>query len=125
LNERTIKMIFENMISELFMRFPTLKAIYDKEGGYIENLQHPCFSIVFVPYIRNNIVENNIGVMQLICSFMELMALSEDKLVSELLAVSVLEPMLSEREMIEKLKIYSGKATLKLLSKMEKANGWS
>jgi len=120
-------MKFDNMINELFVRFPMLRNEYESEGDYIKDLQHPCYAIVFVPFIRKVVFANDEDMIQSICNFMECMANSddEDELVSELLAVSVLESILSEREIISSLKPYFGAKTLKILSTMEKEYGWS
>ena len=120
-------MIFDNMINELLFRFPMLTSIYESEGDYIENLQHPTYGIVFVPYIKQAVLENDENAIQMICDFMESMANSddEDERVSELLGVSVLENILCERELLSVLKPHLGVETLKLLSLMEKESGWS
>jgi len=103
-----------------------LKEIYEEEGDYIEDLPHLCYPIVFVPFIRQAVLGNDEDTIQKICNFMECMANSdsEDERVSELLVVSVLESILSEREIIYRLKLYMGSETLKLLSVMEKETGW-
>jgi hypothetical protein len=118
-----MKMEFDNVINELFIQFPRLKSAYEEEGDYIRNLPHLCFSIVFVPFVRQAVSANQSMVGQ-ICDFMECMATSEDQKVSELLGVSVLESILSERELIGLLKPYFGSETSKLLSLMEKETGW-
>ena len=120
-------MKFDNMINELLAQFPILKTVYEGEGDYIENLHHLTYGIVFAPFIRQSVLANDENVMRKICDFMECMANSddEDERVSELLGVSVLENILSERDVIGVLKQYMGSETLKLLSVMEKEYGWS
>ena len=117
-------MKFGNMIDELLLRFPILKNTYESEGDYIENLQHLCYSIVFVPFIEKTVLTNDENMMQLICGFMEDMANSKDEMVLELLAVSILEPMLSEREIISSLKSSFGVRTLEIVFVIEKEYGW-
>ena len=117
-------MEFNNMINELFIQFPVLSSVYEDEGDHIENLQHLTYGIVFVPFIRQSVCVNDQNAIRRICDFMECMAGSDDSLVSELLAVSVLESMLSERELINSLKQYLGTETLNILSVMEKEYGW-
>ena len=107
-----------------FVRFPMLKNEYEKEGDYIQGLPHLCYSIVFVPFIRQACLANNENSLQHICNFLECMATSKDERVKEVLGASVLESMLSEREAIHSLTCYLGTHTLKLLAAMEKEYGW-
>ena len=102
-----------------------LEAVYEEEGDYIKDLNHPSYSIVFVPFIKQAILGKNEATLRLISDFMERMASSDDELVPELLAVSVLESMINEREIINYLKPYLKAETLNILSVMEKATGWS
>jgi len=62
--------------------------------------------------------------MQQICDFLEEMAISKDKKVSNLMAVGVLEDILPERSLIEILKKYLKVETKKWLVHLEKAYGW-
>ena len=117
-------MIYNELISKLFIHFPMLKKQYNDEGDYIEGLPHLCYEIVFVPFIRRSCLDNDQDKIHLICDFLEIMANSKDELVSELLAVSVLESILSEREVIHLLKRYLGIHTKKLLTILEKKYGW-
>ena len=119
-------MVYDNIINELFIQFPDLKNDYEKEGEYIEGLAHLCYSIVFVPFIRQVCYADDEEGIKSACNFMELMAESdnEDERVSEVLVVSVLEAIISERELINQLKHYLGEKTLQLLSTMEKDYGW-
>ena len=119
-----MKIKYDNLINELFVRFPMLKNEYEKEGDYIEGLPHLAYSIVFVPFIRQACLVGDEDKIRLICDIMEYMATSEDKKVQEVLAASVLESMLSEREVINSLKRYLRTYTLRLLSIMEKESGW-
>ena len=119
-------MKYTDSISGLFVQFPELKTIYETEGDYIEGLPHLCYSIVFVPFVIQACLIGDDDKIKEICSFMEGMANSDydDERVSELLVVSVLESILSEREIIRSLKRYLGISTLKLLSILENETGW-
>ena len=117
-------MIFTNMIDLLFKRFPFLEQKYLEEGDYIFGLQHPCYSFVFVPYIREVVENNDIGAIEQICDFFEEMAICADELVSELLVASVLENIVSERNIIATLKKHLKPKTMERLSILEKATGW-
>ena len=119
-----MKIRYDNLINELFVRFPVLKKEYEKEGDYIEGLPHLSYSIVFVPFIRQSCLVGDEDKIRLICDFMEYMASSEDEKVQEVLGASVLESILSEREVIKFLKPYLKPYTQKLLAIMEKESGW-
>lgn len=117
-------MTYNNIINSLFLQFPFLEKKYLDEGNYIKGLPHLCYSIVFVPFIRQTVFKNDKKMLITICNFMECMANSGDELVSELLAVSVLESIISERDLIKKLKQYMGLKTNQLLLILEEAYGW-
>jgi len=119
-------MRFEDTIEELFASFPALRSKYEDEGDYINGLSHLCYEIVFVPFIRQAVFDGNENLIASICDYFERMAGSdnEDERVSELLAVSVLEPILSERELVRILKEHMGNLTLNLFTYMEKETGW-
>ena len=115
---------YDNLINELFNQFPELESAYRREGEYIEGLPHLCYSIVFVPFIKQALHFGEEKNIRLICRFMEIMATSEDEKVQEVLAVSVLENMVGERNIIRSLRRYLGINTLKILTEMEKEYGW-
>lgn len=118
-------MIFANIIETLFTRFPFLEQKYIEEGDYISGLAHPSFSIVFVPYIRQVVENNDIDAIIQVCEFLEDMAICTDELVIEILAVSVLENIVSERSLVEALKKHLKVKTMEMLSFLEKAYGWN
>ena len=117
-------MIYTTVIESLFKRFPFLEQKYLEEGDYIFGLAHLCFPIVFVPYIREAVEHNDIEAIVRVCDFLEDMATSEDDQVSELLVVSVLETILSERSLVATLRKYFKVKTNEWLLSLEKAYGW-
>ena len=117
-------MTFKNIIEILFVRFPFLEETYLEEGDYIFDLAHPSYSIVFIPYIRKIIVNDDIENIIKVCEFLEDMANCEDKMVVELLAVSVLENIISERALIKILKKYLKAKTMELLLYLETFYEW-
>ena len=117
-------MKYENTISELFFQFPILKDVYENEGDYIKDLPHLCYEIVFAPFIRQSVLKNDKCMTRAICNYMECMASSNDNQVTELLAVSVLESLVSERAVISLLSPYIGEKTSNILNIMEKEYGW-
>jgi hypothetical protein len=116
---------YSELINELFDRFPVLEKQYEKEGDYVAGLPHLCYEIIFVPFIRQACLNNEQEKLYLICEFLEQMANSEDDRISEVLVVSVLESVLSERDIIYCLKSYLGVHTMELLSVLEREYGWS
>lgn len=117
-------MTYTNIIEELFAKFPLLEQRYFDEGDYIWGLPYLCYALVFVPYIREVVEENDIEVITHICDFLEEMAISEDDQVSNLMAVGVLEDILSERSLVARLKKYLKAKTNDWLLSLEKAYGW-
>lgn len=120
----SIKMRYAEIIETLFKKFPFLEQRYLEEGEYILGLPHPIFSIVFVPYIRETVNNNDVWAIECVCEFFEEMANSIDEMVRELLMASVLENILPERTLIKTLKKHLKVMTMKLLLSMEKACGW-
>jgi hypothetical protein len=117
-------MTYDKLIDDLLLEFSLLKDTYIDEGDYIEGLPHLCFEIVFAPYVRQTCVTDNADEISKISSFMENMAISKDEKIQEVLAVSVLEPILADRKTIEVLKQYSKAHTLELLYMLEREYGW-
>jgi len=117
-------MMYTNIIETLFTRFPFLEQKYLEEGDYIFGLAHLCFPIVFVPYIEEIVKNNDIEAIICVCEFLEDMAVCADEMVSELLVVSVLENILSERSLVLVLKKYLKVNTMGWLLFLEKAYGW-
>jgi hypothetical protein len=120
-----MKMRYDNLIRDLLTEFPVLESFYIEEGNYIEGLPHLCFEIVFVPFVKQVCTFDDGIEISKICSFMEQMSISEDEMVQEVLAVSVLESILSEREVVGILKRHLKTHTLELLDLLEKEYGWA
>ena len=117
-------MTYDNLIHDLLIKFPALESIYIEEGDYIEGLPHLCFEIVFVPYLKRSCLSDKDSEMSEINSFMEEMADSKDEMVQEVLAVSVLESILCEREIVVILKKHLKSHTFEMLRLLEKEYGW-
>jgi len=117
-------MTYINILTVLFSRFPFLERKYLEEGYYIFGIAHPSLSIVFVPYIREIVEKNDVGAIAQVSEFLEDMAICKDEKVSELMVVSVLENILSERELLKTLKTYLKPKTAEWLLCLEKEYGW-
>ena len=97
---------------------------YLEEGDYIFGLPYLCYAFVFVPYIREVVENNDIENIIKVSEFLEDMANCEDKMVVELLAVSVFENIISERALIKILKKYLKAKTMELLLYLETFYEW-
>ena len=117
-------MKYDNIIETLFKRFPFLEKKYLEEGDYIFGLAHLCFAFVFVPYIREVVENNNIRAIEQISEFLEDMENCTDELVRELMVVSILENILSERSLVSVLKKHLKTKTNEWLLHLEKTYGW-
>ena len=117
-------MNYSELIKKLFTHFPMLEKRYESEGDSIKGIPHLCYEAVFVPFIKESCLANDTDKMLFICDFLELMATSEEVLVSELLTGSILDVILSDRDVIHSIKRYLGINTTKLLAVLEKERGW-
>ena len=117
-------MTYDNLINLLFEKFPNLKQDYINEGEYIEGLPHLCYPIVFVPYIKEIITNNDLDNLLKICEFLEEMSICTEERVREVLIASILESILSERRLVERLKSYLKERTAEFLMLLEKTYGW-
>jgi hypothetical protein len=117
-----LAMTYSNLIESLFENFPLKKAYID-EGEYIAGLPHLVFSFVFVPFIKNVVVNDSVEEIKKICVFLEDMAVCDDKSVFDVLILSVLENLLYERRVVNILKPYLRQKSAQLLLEIEKTFG--
>jgi hypothetical protein len=119
-----MKLTYDNLTQDLLTMFPALENIYLEECEYVYDIQHLVFEIIFVPYIIQSCECFDDEEIEKICSFMEDMEVCEDENVENVLAVSVLEPLLNERSVAKLLKKYLKPHTLELFSLQEKDYGY-
>ena len=119
-----LKMTYTNILTTFFARFPLLEQKYLEEGDHIFGLPYLVFAFVFVPYIREMVEKNDVEAIIHVCDFLEEMAICEDDQVCNLMAVGVLEDILSERALVKTLKTYIKSKTEEWLLRLEKAYGW-
>lgn len=115
-------MDYDNLIACLLADVPLIKPLYDEEIKWLEeDLPHVIFNLVVTPFIiksiKGQVEPSNIY------SFLEKMALGDEK-VQEVLVVSVLESLITEREIIDLAKSHMGDLTKKLCENTEKAYGF-
>lgn len=113
-----------NIIDRLLTEFPELKYEYEENKDLVEDLPHLVYSIVFVPYICN-ICKDDVQEEKLkhISAFLEEM-INYNKEIQEVIVLSVLESLISDREIINNLKKFLGEKTLKELNLLELMYGW-
>lgn len=108
-------MNYDTLLEELFGAFPEIKE-YVRNEEYLEGLPHCICDIVFVPYIIKVCKTGSAEKIGKICRFLEKMAQSFDTEVTEVLNVSVLEPLiLDESDVTDILQEYMGTETKKEL----------
>ena len=113
-------MDYSNILEQLLLEFPELKEDRN-DNEHLQDLPHCFFDIVFVPFIVNACKNEKQELLVKVGGFLEQMAFCDDKKVRELLNVSILEPLVLEKEnMISFLKHFLGKETLKELEYWEK-----
>lgn len=113
--DREDKMNYSNILEQLLFKFPELKKDMD-DNDYLQDLPHCFFDIILVGYIISACKNGDKNLLVRAGEFFEQMALCDDENVRELLNVSLLEPLVLEKEnVIPILKNYFGKETLKEL----------
>ena len=87
-----MSLIYSNMLFILQMRFPELPwSSETAKNSY--DLPYIIFGLVFVPFIKENILNNNQEEIIRIFDFLEDMACSQDENVRDLLQVGILEAL--------------------------------
>lgn len=103
-------MNYNNILELLLIEFPELEKEM-LENDYLHDLPHCFFDIIFVPYISNACKEKK-ELLSKVGDFLEQMAICSDIKVKELLNVSVLEPLVLERNVTPVLCKYLKKETI-------------
>ncbi|MFC8689071.1 hypothetical protein [Brevibacillus porteri] len=116
-------MQYDNIIRKLLAAVPQIRPNYEEEMEWLgEELPHVIFGMVVTPYIIKCLEEH--GNSETIFNFLEEMSLSSDEKVQELVVVSVLELLVTEREIIEIAKSLMGEQTRQHLKTLERAYGF-
>ncbi|MBG9944241.1 hypothetical protein ABE237_16190 [Brevibacillus formosus] len=116
-------MEYGNIIRKLLTDVPQIRPYYEEEIEWLEeDLPHVIFGMVLTPYIIKSLEEHRN--VETIFNFLEEMALSVDEKVQELLVVSVLESLITERGIIEIAKSHMGERTRQLFKTAEQAYGF-
>ncbi|WP_139489841.1 DUF7674 family protein [Brevibacillus dissolubilis] len=114
---------YGKLISNLLSHLPAIRPYYEEEMEWLkEDLPHVIFGIVVVPYIVKHLQEQE-GLEE-IFEFLEKMAVSNDEEVEGVLVVSVLEPLLIERDVIGLAESQMRQKTRQLFDIIKKTNGF-
>lgn len=113
-------MNYSNILAQLLLKFPELREDMD-DNDYLQDLPHCFFDIILVGYIISASKNEDKKLLVRAGEFFEQMALCDDEKVRELLNVSLLEPLVLEKEnVIPILRNYFGQNTLKELEYWQK-----
>ena len=116
-------MEYKDVVDALLTEFPTLRERYEEEQDYSQGLPHLVYEIVFVPYLKEG--KDDTELISKAAEFMERLLTHEDERIQEVVVVSVLEPLLPERELLMKLKKHLGPKAQESLALLERYYGWS
>lgn len=113
----------ENLIPELLKCLPKLKPLYEEELEWMEEvLPHYIFGSVVTSYTVDSL-NNNIEESKELFRFFNEMAVG-DEYVQNVLVVSLLEPLITERDIIDQAKLLMSETTKQLCEEMERAYGY-
>ncbi len=104
-------------------RFPELSEKYYAETDWQEGSDtgsHVVYGDVFAPYVEMIIKQHNTECTKKIFMFIEEILSIEDKYSSEVIMFSVLERLMSDKEIFRNCKKYFGKNTEKIVKEMQK-----
>jgi hypothetical protein len=115
---------YDDIIGTLTTEFPEFNKLIQDEGEHIVGLPHLFFSIVFVRYLIENFENDNKVILQKAVAFMDKMLTDGDDGTKNLLAVSVVEGIVMERELVKTIKDICSKELYGLITVEEKESGW-
>ncbi|MFB0832735.1 hypothetical protein ACEU2D_24515 [Brevibacillus laterosporus] len=119
-------MEYNDLVQTLLVEIPELNPVYEEEIEWLkEDLPHVIFGIVFNPYLIEILnLHDQEKKLKAIFIFLEKMAMSSDEKVKEVLVTTILESLLTERNIIVKAKHYMGSVTKKFCEQLEIAYGY-
>lgn len=119
-------MEYSNLSIELISHVPELRSNYEQELELWDGKDpgaHNIFGDVLNPFLLKLLDENNNKqLLSRIFAFLEKMAISQNKLVQEVLACTVLERIGDDKIILEKAEQFMGEATKKICIEINK--GW-
>jgi hypothetical protein len=120
-------MIYETLVNMLIQSIPELEQAYIKEMEWWDGEQsgaHNIFGDVLNPFLieKLNLLDDR-HLIERIFDFLELMALSQDEKVKEVLACTVLERLGDDKSMLRQAESFMKENTKKISYDVEKGLG--
>jgi len=122
-------MNYKTLIDEFMNDFPELIELAEKKPWWKENEEHePLVHIfagdIFNPYLIEQLsVGQNEDLLNRIFEFLELMAISEDTFVKEVLTDTILERLGDDKQILEKARAFMRSNTLRMSHEVERFLG--
>ncbi|HCC06746.1 MAG TPA: hypothetical protein DEP72_01080 [Clostridiales bacterium] len=116
-------MNYKNITKILLEEFPELLDKY-REDDYSEDESYLVYEILFLEYIRKVFDSNNEAKKEQIANFIENALICGDDDVETLICITIFEGIVSERDVVEKMRRYLKSNSVKQLLKYEKFTGW-
>lgn len=113
----------KQMNQRLVNNFPELEAKYFEEVNWQEGDEtgsHVVYGDVFAPYIEQMVIQQNNMELLKIFDFIENILAENDEYFEEVIMFSVLERLMSDKEIFNKCKLYFGKRTEEQSKKIAK-----
>lgn len=113
----------KQMNQRLVNSFPELETKYYEEVNWQEGDEtgsHVVYGDVFAPYIEQMVIQQNNMELLNIFDFIENILAENDEYFEEVIMFSVLERLMSDKEIFNKCKLYFGKRTEVLSEKIAK-----
>lgn len=114
---------YENVSDALAEYLPELREAYEAElkwWGDERPGPHVVYGDILNPYLNQLLRSDQEAALQHVFAFLEMLALSEDRRVQEIVAVTVCEHLGNDDELLRRARRYMGPATLKHSDDVEK-----
>jgi hypothetical protein len=119
-------LIYKDIGNVLLDRFPELQREFVSDDLKAEApLAYPLFELFFKHFFFGLLDTNNdASLIGRVFSFLEEMANSPDRNVTDLLGIAILEPLVFQRERVRRAWKYMGEKTKKLARENAYSGGW-
>jgi hypothetical protein len=124
-------LVYENIEVLLLARLPELRAPLERTFGSYYDLKtempeaYPVFEDVLQEFVFDLLdLGGDDPLLPRIFAFLEEMANSSDRNVTDLLGIAILEPLVSQRNRLESAWRYMGHKTRELARETARAGGW-